>query len=216
MDRQTILLNWYGAMLDALGPSHWWPGETPLEVAVGAILTQNTNWGNVSKAIWNLKSAGVLEADKLYALPETDLAEFIRPSGYYRLKARRLKNFLSFLHRECRLDLPALGRRDLESLRPALIEVKGIGPETADSILLYALNKPTFVVDAYTRRILVRHGMLPEDVDYEEMRSFFMDVLDPDVDLFNEFHALIVRAGKAHCLKGDPKCGGCPLERFLP
>ncbi|NCC25544.1 MAG: endonuclease III domain-containing protein, partial [Deltaproteobacteria bacterium] len=213
MDRQTILLNWYGAMLDALGPSHWWPGETPLEVAVGAILTQNTNWGNVSKAIWNLKSAGVLEADKLYALPETDLAEFIRPSGYYRLKARRLKNFLSFLHRECRLDLPALGRRDLESLRPALIEVKGIGPETADSILLYALNKPTFVVDAYTRRILVRHGMLPEDVDYEEMRSFFMDVLDPDVDLFNEFHALIVRAGKAHCLKGDPKCGGCPLER---
>jgi endonuclease-3 related protein len=214
MDRQTLLLNWYGAMLAGLGPSHWWPGETPFEVAVGAVLTQNTNWENVFKAIWNLKSRDLLSADSLYALPEDDLAELIRPSGYYRLKAKRLKNFLAFLHRECRLNLDALKRREFGEVRRMLLEVKGIGPETADSILLYALNMPTFVVDAYTARILHRHALLPEDAQYEEIQSFFMDVLEPDADLYGEYHALLVRVAKSFCLKKNPRCASCPLEPF--
>ena len=215
MNRQTILLNIFSTLSSALGPSHWWPGETPFEVAIGAILTQNTNWQNVEKAIFNLKQENLLKPEKLYSLPEQQLAQLIRPAGYYRIKAKRLKNFLNFLYYECDLNFDLLKKQKLQELRPKLLQVNGIGPETADSILLYALNKPTFVVDAYTRRMFNRHGLVVEDITYEELRSFFMDVLPPDVQLYNEFHALIVRTAKKWCLKKKPLCSDCPLAHFL-
>ncbi len=215
MNRRNLLMNMFQAMLDGLGPSHWWPGETPFEVAVGAVLTQNAAWSNVEKAIANLKAAGVFDPRLLHALPDARLAELIRPSGYFRLKAGRLKNLLAFLKNECGYDLRALAGRDLASVRENLLAVRGIGPETADSILLYALDYPTFVVDAYTRRLLSRHGLVPEEATYEEMREFFMDVLDHEARLFNEYHALIVRTGKSWCRKGQGQCADCPLGRFL-
>jgi len=216
MQRSTLLQTYYRTMLDALGPSHWWPGETPFEVAVGAILTQNTNWGNVERAIANLRRADALTPRAMAALPAPRLAELIRPAGYFRIKTDRLRHFLAFLDREAGPEagpgLRGLPVRDPQTLREKLLQVKGVGPETADSILLYALGLPTFVVDAYTRRILSRHGLLPEDVPYEELREFFMDVLEPDPALFNEYHALIVRVGKHWCRKRDPRCDQCPLE----
>jgi endonuclease-3 related protein len=215
MKRANLLRNMYDAMLAALGPSHWWPGDTAIEVAVGAILTQNTNWDNAAKAIANLRRAGALDPAALLALPEARVAELIRPAGYYRLKAARLKHFLAFLKREAGLSFPALAAKGLATLRPKLLEVKGVGPETADSILLYALHLPSFVVDAYTRRILSRHGLIPEDCGYNEMRDLFLDALEPDAALFNEYHALLVRVGKAYCRKSAPRCAGCPLAPFL-
>ncbi len=205
----------YGAMLDDLGPSHWWPGETPFEIAVGAILTQNTKWANVSKAIKNLKEAEVLEAKSMYRLSMEELAELIRPAGYFRLKAKRLHHFLAFLRSSCRFDMDLLPAKGLGALRSTLLGVNGIGPETADSILLYALKKPSFVVDAYTARICQRHGLVPEDVSYEELRDFFMDVLTPDIRLFNEFHALFVRVGAGWCKKSKTLCATCPLKSFM-
>jgi len=215
MQRKSLLLNMYQAMLDELGPSHWWPGETPFEIAVGAILTQNTNWVNVSKAIANLKEAGVLDAKIMYGLSLEELAELIRPAGYFRLKAKRLHHFLAFLRSSCRFDMDLLPAKGLGALRSALLGVNGIGPETADSILLYALKKPSFVVDAYTARICQRHGLVPEDVSYEELRDFFMDVLTPDIRLFNEFHALFVRVGAGWCKKSKTLCATCPLKSFM-
>lgn len=215
MNRRSLLYAMYDAMLEALGPSHWWPGETPFEVAVGAILTQNTNWGNASRAIANLRAAGLLAPAALAALPDQRLAELIRPAGYYRLKATRLRNFLRFLRDEAGLSMASLAGKGLATLRPKLLEVKGVGPETADSILLYALGQPTFVVDAYTRRILSRHGMIPEDAGYDEMRDLYMGALDADVSLFNEYHALLVRVGKDFCRPKAPRCASCPLAPFL-
>ncbi|GAU09933.1 endonuclease III domain-containing protein [Desulfoplanes formicivorans] len=215
MQRKSLLMNMYGAMLDKLGPSHWWPGETPFEIAVGAILTQNTNWSNVAKAIANLKHAGVMDAATMYALSLEELAEMIRPAGYYRLKSKRLHHFLAFLRSSCRFNMDLLRSRDMDQLRSALLGVHGIGPETADSILLYALEQPTFVVDAYTARICHRHGLVPEEISHEELRAFFMDVLTPDIRLFNEFHALLVRVGKDWCKKSKPLCASCPLGPFL-
>ncbi|WP_420842848.1 endonuclease III domain-containing protein [Desulfovibrio mangrovi] len=215
MSRADLLLNMYQSMLDRLGPSHWWPGETPFEVAVGAILTQNTNWGNVERAIANITASGSLSPHAMLALPDAELAELIRPSGYYNMKAKRLKAFLLWLQECCESDITRLGNLDAESARKALLSVKGIGPETADSIALYAASLPTFVVDAYTLRIFSRHGLVPEDTDYHTLRDFFMDVLPHDVALFNEFHALIVRVGKEWCRKGSPRCEECPLGSFL-
>ena len=215
MNRRSLLYAMYDAMLEALGPSHWWPGETPFEVAVGAILTQNTSWSNTARAIANLRAAGALTPTSLAALPDTRLAELIRPAGYFRLKAARLKSFLRFLRDEAGLSMAALDGKGLATLRPKLLEVKGVGPETADSILLYALGQPTFVVDAYTRRILSRHGMIPEDAGYDEMRDLFMGALDPDPALYNEYHALLVRVGKDFCRPKAPRCSACPLAPFL-
>ncbi len=214
-DRQTTLLNYFTSMLDRLGPSQWWPGETPFEIAVGAILTQNTNWQNVEKAIWNLRNHNLLIPERMYTVAVEDLSELIRPAGSFRIKAARLKNFIHFLRQECRFDFPAMGKWETEPLREALLTVKGIGPETADSILLYALGHPTFVVDAYTRRICNRHMLVPEDVPYEELREFFMDALPPEVPLYNEYHALLVRVGKTWCRKKNGLCKECPLKPFL-
>jgi len=215
MKRRALLLDYFEAMSGALGPSRWWPGDTPFEIALGAILTQNTAWANVEKAIANLSEAGLLEARALRDLPLADVEELIRPAGDFRVKAARVRNFLEFLDHACGLDLARLRDQDTWALREKLLGVSGIGPETADSILLYALRHPVFVVDAYTRRIFNRHMLVPEDIGYEELREFFMDALPPDPVLFNEYHALIVRTGKAWCAKKAGKCPSCPLARFL-
>lgn len=215
MKRRGLLLDYYETMSAALGPSRWWPGETPFEIALGAILTQNTAWTNVEKAIANLRTAGRLEAHALNGLPVAELEALIRPAGFFRLKAARVRNFLDFLEETCALDLERLRSEDTGTLRQALLGVSGIGPETADSILLYALGHPTFVVDAYTRRILHRHGLVPEDIGYAELRDFFMDALPRDAALFNEYHALIVRTAKAWCAKKAGKCAACPLSPLL-
>jgi len=215
MKRQQLLLAMHDAMLTALGPSGWWPGDTPFEVAVGAVLTQNTNWKNVEKAMTNLRAAGALEARAMDALSPGRLAELVRPSGSFNVKAARLRSLLDLLRDEADYDITALAGRGLDALRPLLLSVRGIGPETADSILLYALGEPTFVVDAYTRRILGRHALIPEDAHYDEVREFFMDALPVEAALFNEYHALLVRVAKDFCRKAAPRCAGCPLEPFL-
>ena len=211
-NRKEILLDLFERLFRAFGPRHWWPADSPFEVVIGAILTQNTAWQNVKKAITNLKADGLLTPDGLHNLQIQHLSSLIKPAGYYNIKAKRLKHFLDFLFQETGGDLGCLLARDLTTLRNQLISVNGIGPETADSIILYAGNKPSFVVDAYTKRILFRHSLLPEDVSYDEARDFFMDCLEPDVPMFNEFHALIVHLGHAYCLKRNPKCSACPAE----
>ena len=211
-DRKALLLNLFDRLLQAFGPRHWWPADSPFEVVVGAILTQNTAWRNVKKAISNLKNKGLLTPHDLNNLSQQQLANLIRPSGYYNMKAKRLKHFLDFLFEETGGDLNSLLTRDMITLRYGLLSVKGIGPETADSILLYAGNKPSFVVDTYTKRILFRHKVVPEDVSYDETRNFFMDCLEPHVPTFNEFHALLVHLGHHFCRKRKPKCTACPAE----
>jgi endonuclease-3 related protein len=212
LDRKTTLLDLYARLYRAFGPRHWWPADSGFEVAVGAILTQNTAWRNVTKAIADLKAAHLLTPRGLYDVPTRDLAEAIRSAGYYNVKARRLKNFVNFLFEESDGDLEQLFAKDFDALREKLLSVNGIGPETADSILLYGGNKPTFVVDAYTRRILFRHNCTPEEISYEELRSFFMDCLEPDTAMFNEYHALLVHLGHRFCMRKDPKCTECPAR----
>lgn len=209
---RTLLLEIYERLYFSLGPSGWWPGETPLEIIIGAILTQNTSWRNVEQALVRLKEQGALSVESLTQMGEDRLAEMVRPAGYYRIKARRLKNFFRFLQEEYHGRIEALVEPPLETLRDQLLGIHGVGPETADSILLYALGRPTFVVDAYTHRIFSRHRLVPEESDYEGLRSFFMEALPEEVSLYNEFHALIVRTGKAYCKKKAPLCGGCPLR----
>jgi endonuclease-3 related protein len=179
---------------------------------VGAILTQNTSWNNVKKAIDNLKKKKFLEPSRLYRLSHKRLALFIKPAGYYNIKAKRLKEFLSFLFKSYKGNLRTMTREDTQELREKLLSVNGIGQETADSILLYALKKPVFVVDAYTKRILWRHRFIKEDSHYEEIQNLFMKNLKKDVRLFNEYHALLVKLGKDFCLKRKPKCDICPLK----
>ena len=198
-------------MFDALGPRQWWPGETPFEVVIGAILTQNTNWSNVEKAINNLKTAGKLSPVGIYELSVTELAKLIRPSGFFNVKAKRVKAFINWLFSRYEGNLSKMLDQDLQTLRGELLSVKGIGPETADSILLYAGNKPTFVVDAYTHRIFSRHELIPEESTYDEMKSFFEENLPKDVQLFNEYHALLVNVGKMFC-KTRKVCEPCPLK----
>jgi endonuclease-3 related protein len=179
---------------------------------VGAVLTQNTNWDNVEKAIRNLKQRRAMSAGALYGLTRRQLAELIRPAGYYNIKAKRLRAFLEFLFKEYGANVSKMVPVDARRLRRQLLCVNGIGPETADSILLYALGKPVFVVDAYTKRIFSRHKFFSEDAGYDEVQDLFMRHLKKDTRLFNEYHALIVRLGKVFCLKNKPRCGICPLK----
>jgi len=179
---------------------------------VGAILTQNTSWLNVEKAIRNLKKRSVLSARKLFALPQRTLCRLIRPAGYYNIKTKRLKSFVGFFLRRYGGNISRLTRPSLRRLREELLSVNGIGPETADSILLYALDKPVFVIDAYTKRILLRHSLIKGDVDYQHMQHLFMQNLKKDARLFNEYHALLVKLGKEYCLKNKPRCEVCPLK----
>ena len=201
----------YNRLYKAYGPRHWWPGGTSFEVMVGAILTQNTSWRNVEKAILRLKGQGVLNPEGIHHLKKQQLASLIKSSGYYRIKAGRLKSFMDFLFEEYGGDLRRMRREGLEELREKLLQVKGIGPETADSILLYGLKKSIFVVDAYTKRILSRHGVVSEKASYEVVQGLFMDHLPHNERLFNEYHALLVHLGKTLCKK-EPKCDICPIR----
>jgi endonuclease-3 related protein len=208
------LLSYYNRLFKRYGLQHWWPGNGPFEVIVGAILTQNTAWTNVEKAIQNLKAAGLLHPRGLLGVSTRRLARLIRPSGYFNIKAARLKAFIRFLFDEYGGMPERMFREDPTELRKKLLKVSGIGPETADSILLYAGGLPVFVVDAYTRRIFHRHGIADRDLDYHDLQAGIMGALPRDVELFNEFHALIVRVGKEHCGR-EPHCEGCPLKAFL-
>ena len=208
------LIEIYQLLLARFGPQNWWPGETQFEIIVGAILTQNTNWTNVEKAIANLKSANLLTPEKLHNLELTQLAPLIKSAGYFNVKAKRLKNFLTWLFNDYNGSLTDLQQLNTDRLREELLTIKGVGPETADSILLYAFERPVFVVDAYTARIAVRHHLIEPDIDYEQLRYLFESNLSADVKFFNEYHALLVRLGKEFC-KPKPKCSTCPL-RNLP
>ena len=210
---KTLLMKIYETLFEAFGARRWWPGETPFEIMAGAILTQNTSWRNVEKAIQQLKQRGVLTPEGIHQLRRSQLAPLIRSSGYYHIKAERLKGFVHFLFEEYGGDLERMRMENLEELRKKLLHIKGIGPETCDSILLYGLEKPIFVVDAYTKRILSRHGIIPEKASYEEIQRLFMDDLPPDEKLFNEYHALLVHLGKTTCLK-KPKCEICPIQEI--
>ena len=203
----------YKMLYDAFGPQHWWPGDTPFEIIAGAILTQNTNWANVEKAIKNLKSAGYLTPEALFRIDISQLAELIRPAGYYNIKAKRLKSFINWLYDNYDGEMSNLELVDTAQLRAELLAIKGIGRETADSILLYALGRPVFVIDAYTARITMRHKLVDPGADYEQLRELFESNLTEDVQLFNEYHALLVRAGKEFC-RPKAKCPGCPLEEL--
>ena len=207
------LLDLYRLLHGTLGPQGWWPGETPFEVAIGAILTQNTNWRNVARVIEGLKAEDLLDPLVLGKIPEDELARCFRSAGYYNIKARRVKNFLDFVAERFGNSMENMAGEDWQTLRANLLSLHGIGPETADSILLYALHKPTFVVDAYTFRILSRHGLMADPCSYEELRQLFTDRLPPEVPLYQEFHALLVRVGKEFC-RPQPRCPGCPLETW--
>jgi len=203
------LVDLYDRLFKAYGPQHWWPAETGFEVMVGAVLTQNTAWGNVEKAINNLSQANVLDPESILELDDEELAQFIRPSGYFNVKTQRLKNL-------CRYLLENGGTSGLESLatdelRQSLLCVHGIGPETADDILLYALNKPVFVIDTYTRRLLKTLGLIQGEEGYKVLRKMFETSLEPDVALYNEYHALIVRHAKEKCSTGED-CRHCRVE----
>jgi len=203
---QTI----YHRLMDHYGPQHWWPAEEPFEVMVGAILTQSAAWSNVEKAIANLKAAGALSPEPLRQLPLSALAALIYPSGYYNAKALKLKSLVTWLGERYEDDLGRLFTMETGSLRRELLAVRGIGQETADSIILYAADQPVFVVDAYTRRILDRMGLAPEAGRYADYQSLFMDSLPRDAGLFNEYHALLVRLGKSVCRR-RPLCLQCCL-----
>ena len=240
----SAIRRYYLAMLERWGPQNWWPAQSRFEVIVGAYLTQNTNWGNVEKAIANLRRARALNPAALRGLAIEQLEELVRPSGYFRQKAQALKNFIAFLDQNCGGSLDRMFAQPTGKLRAELLELKGVGPETADSILLYAGGHPVFVVDAYTRRILERHGIITARTGYEEIRKLMetaitsaepdtLRVLKPGEDPrhrvsrmsaaqrthlaqhYNELHALIVRAGNEFC-RSTPRCDGCPLRKFLP
>ena len=209
-----LLLEVYRRLLRAYGPQGWWPAETPFEVMVGAVLTQATAWRNVERAIARLKAAGVLSHQGIAALPPKELEELVRPSGFFRQKARRLRALVKLVLDHG--DVEALLSLPPEELREKLLSVPGIGPETADSILLYAAGHPAFVVDAYTKRILHRLGLLPEEAaPYAEVQRMFQENLPQDPQLYGEYHALLVRHAKEHC-RTRPRCDGCPLSDLCP
>lgn len=208
MKPRTSIFAVYRKLYAANGKQHWWPGDSRFEIMVGAVLTQNTAWSNVERAIANLKRARALTPEAIVRAPHSRLAAWLRPSGYFNVKARRLKSLCRWVIAQG--GVQALARQPTEALRRALIAVRGIGPETADDILLYAFDRPVFVIDAYTRRIFARLGLIRGDEGYETLRELFENALPPDVRLFNEYHALIVRHGKDVCRK-RPRCTQCCL-----
>lgn len=206
------LMDIYERLYAHFGPRHWWPGDSRFEIMVGAVLTQNTAWKNVEKAIANLKRPGLLHFDALYRLPVNELAERIRPAGYFNVKAKRLRHLLETIATQSNGDLDAFLSVSLHTLRERLLGTHGVGPETADSIILYAAEKPIFVVDTYTKRLLLRHGLVSDEADYHEIQDLFMSHLPHEVPLFNEYHALIVATGNTYCKPSTPLCEKCPLN----
>jgi len=205
------LLDIYESLLRAYGPQNWWPGDGPLEIILGAILTQRTTWENAAKALGRLREAGLCSLQALDAASEAAVEEAVRPSGCYRAKAKKLKAFVCRVSERFRGDLQRLLDLPMDTLRSELLAIHGIGPETADAIALYAAGRPAFVVDAYMRRLLERLGLLHGGESYDEIRDALMAVLPADATLFNEYHALIVRHGKVRC-RPTPRCEGCPLQ----
>jgi endonuclease-3 related protein len=201
----------YARLYDAFGPQNWWPAETPFEVMVGAILTQHTSWTNVEQAIDRLKESGRFSPRGLLEMPVPELEQRLRPSGAFRVKTRRLRAFLNYFDDRFGSCLETMKREPVTRLRKELLEVSGIGPETADCILLYGLERPSFVVDAYTRRIFERLGRLEPALSYTQLRDEFQRELMPDVSTYNEYHALIVHLGKTTC-RPTPRCEACPLQ----
>jgi endonuclease-3 related protein len=216
--RRRLLLDAQERALAHYGPLRWWPGRSAFEIAIGAILTQNTAWTNVEKAIAGLRRERLLSLETLGTLTESEIAPRIRASGYFNQKARTVRAFLDWLTLRPGRGVRVKLRGPLEEVRASLLGVRGIGPETADSILLYAADRPTFVVDAYTRRIMSRHGLVSESVSYAALKAWFEEALPPDVGLFSELHAQMVNVGKDHCRKRRADCDGCPFAGlpFLP
>lgn len=209
---QNIVFKIYQILYNHFGPQNWWPGESEIEIMIGAILTQNTNWQNVEKAIKNLKEETNLDPIIINKLPLKKLAKIIRPSGFYNIKAKRLKEFIKFFLKEYNGNVKEMEKEDENILREKLLKVKGIGKETADSILLYALNKPVFVIDNYTKRIFIRHKLF-FGKSYDEWQEYFTKNLPKDTKIYNEYHALLVKLAKTYCLK-NPICESCPLKFF--
>jgi len=213
MTTSDNLLKIYDLLLERFGPQHWWPGDSQFEIIVGAILTQNTNWTNVEKAIANLKTANALSPQVLFDMPRKQLAELIKPAGFFNVKEKRLRNLLDWLINEYSGQLENIEQLSTPRLREELLSIKGIGPETADSICLYAFNRPVFVVDTYTARICGRHGLIEPPFEYDQLQELFQYNMTEDVQMFNEFHALLVQLGKQYC-RPKPKCSTCPLEKL--
>jgi len=209
----SSLSDLYEMMNRHFGDLHWWPGESPLEIMIGAVLTQNTAWRNVEKALRNLKEQQFIHIETILQAAPEKIAELIRPAGFFRLKTERLRNLLFFIKKDYKGSLERMFEEDVWTLREKLLQVKGIGEETADSILLYAGEKAIFVIDAYTRRVLLRHRLIREDMTYGELQRFFMDRLSRDAALYNQYHALFVEMGKSFCTK-VPQCDACPLREF--
>lgn len=212
----ATLRSYFARLLQELGPQAWWPARTRLEVVLGAVLTQNTSWLNAARALKRLRQAGRLSLSGLRSTDQSELESLIRPAGFFRQKARAIRNFLDYLHGTHQGSLARLFARPGEELRRDLLGLKGFGPETVDAILVYAGHHPYFVADAYTRRILARHDLVPPDADYAEVQAFLHQHLAADPALFNEYHALLVEVGKRYCKRHAPQCEGCPLEEFLP
>lgn len=217
----AVLRRAYALLREHYGHQHWWPGDTPFEVCVGAILTQNTAWSNVERAINRLKAARVLSPDRLYTLPEGELAELIRPAGYYNVKARRLRAFLRVLMEPCQGRLDRLFAGETAAVRARLLAIHGIGPETADSLLLYAGGHLSFVIDAYTKRLFERHGWAEAGVAYAPLQTQCASALKDKpaaerLDYWQDYHAQIVRVSKDFCRARQPRCSECPLRSLLP
>ena len=213
------LLEIYSKLLNHFGHRRWWPGDTPFEVCVGAILTQNTAWTNVEKAIKNIKEAGLMDPFQLLDADDAEIGKLIKPSGYYNIKTKRLKAFLEVLVEKYHGDISGIGIEGTGRARSILLDINGIGNETADSILLYAAGLPVFVVDAYTKRIFTRLGFFKEGGErnsdgYMEVQAFFMQNLPEDLDLFKDYHAQIVELGKNYCHKNKPECDSCPVRKL--
>ncbi len=205
----------FDQLLDSFGPQHWWPGNSPLEVMVGAVLVQSTNWKNVEQALENLHASDAMDAARILALDEQELQQLLRPAGYYRRKTRRLRSLMQFFVEHYAGSIELMRRAKHFELRKQLLAVHGIGPETADAILLYALDKPAMVVDTYTHRVFARHGWVDFDADYHQLQAHLVSELPEDVSTYNELHALLVQVGKSYCRK-VPRCEACPLVDMLP
>ena len=215
MPARTTLMRYHRAMSKRYGPLGWWPGESPFEVMVGAVLVQNTAWKNVEKAIANLKRARKLTLRAIHKLPHAELAALIKPAGYFNVKAKRLQSLVAAVVEQWNGNLDKMFAAPTDELRAWLLGVHGVGKETADSILCYAASHPVFVVDAYTRRVLSRHGLVPEDIGYDALQEFCTAQIPRDLKTCNELHAQIVRTGNNYCRRTNPDCENCPLGEFL-
>jgi endonuclease-3 related protein len=216
VEAPETLRQYYQTLHQRLGPQGWWPARTRLEVVLGAILAQNTAWTNAALAVRRLRKAGLLKLARLQRASRSELEHCIRPAGFYRQKALTIRNFLNWLIRACEGSLATLFALPAEEARQELLKIRGLGPETVDTILLYAGRHPFFVADAYARRILARHGLVPAKAGYSAVQQFLHRHLPPDQALFNQFHALLVEVGKRFCRRQQPDCGACPLKAFLP